>query len=147
MLRPIRNNLLDINPLMDLAVALRDQMSCSINELICSTQQEKVVLENLLRLPKLLLRLLEIKVNVQRLDKVGHWVAVLVSFLPDYPDQVLQLLLVLVRVPALIPVCDDGSGEVAEDPWAVCLDCVDVSGREEHFGESLAGGLVVEERE
>lgn len=67
--------------------------------------------------------------------------------MPDDPNQVLQLLLVLVRVPALVAAGDDGGSEVAQDPRAVCLDGVDVCGGEEHLGEGLARGFVVEEGE
>jgi hypothetical protein len=122
-------------------------MSGRIHKLVRGAKQEEVVLENLLRLAELLLRLLKIKVDVQGLDEVGDGVAVLVALLPDYPDEVLELLLVLVRVAALAAVGDNGGGEVAQDPGAVGLDGVDVRGREEHVGEGLTGGLVVEEGE
>ena len=122
-------------------------MSRGIDKLVGGAEQEEVVFENLLGLAQLLLGLLKVKVDVQCLDEVGDGVAVLVALLPDYPDQVLELLLVLIRVAALVAVCDDGGGEVAQDPGAVGLDGVDVRGREEHVGEALAGGLVVEEGE
>ena len=113
-------------------------MSRGIDELVSCTQQEEVVLENLFCLAELLLCLLKVKVDVQGLDEVGDRVAVLVALLTYDPDQVLELLLVLVRVPATVAGSDDGGGEVAQDPWAVCLDGVDVGGREEHVGEGFA---------
>lgn len=122
-------------------------MPSGINELVRRSQQEEIILKDLLGFTELLLCLLKVKVDVQRLDEIGDGIAVLVALLPDDPDQILELLLVLVRVAALIPVCDDSGSEVAQDPWAVCLDGVDVGGGEEHVGEGLAGGLMVKERE
>jgi hypothetical protein len=122
-------------------------MSRRIHKLFRRAQQKEVVLENFLRLAELLLRLLKVKVDVQRLDEVGNGVVVLVALLPYNPDQVLELLLVLVRVPAAAAAGDDGGDEVAQDPGAVCLDGVDVGGGEEHVGEGLARGFVVEEGE
>jgi hypothetical protein len=122
-------------------------MSRRIYKRVGRAEEEEVVLQDLLRLAQLLLCLLKVKVDVQRLDEVGDGVIVLVAFLANDADQVLELLLVLVRVAALIPVCDDGGDEVAQDPRAVCLDGVDEGGRVEHLSEGLARGLVVEERE
>lgn len=122
-------------------------MSRRIDELIRSTEQEEVVLQNLLGLAELLLCLLKVKVNVESLDEVGHGVVVLVALLSDDPDEVLELLLVLIRVSALVTASDDGSDEIAEDPRAICLDGVDVCGGEEHVGKGLARRLVVEEGE
>jgi hypothetical protein len=138
---------LDVNPLVDLAVALRDQMPRGIDESIRGAKQEKVVLENLLGLAKLLLGLLKVKVNVQGLDEVGDGVGVLVALLAHDADQVLELALVLVRVAGAVAAGDDGGGQVAQDPRAVGLDGVDVGGREEHVGQRLAGAVVVEQRE
>ena len=122
-------------------------MPRGINKCVGGAEQEEVVLENLLGLAELLLGLLKVKVNVQGLDEVGDGVGVLVALLPDNADQVLELALVLIRVAAPVAAGDDGGGQVAQDPRAVCLDGVDVGGGEEHFGEGFAGGLVVEERE
>ena len=135
---------LDVDPLVNLAVALRDQMPCSINECVRRTEQEEVVLQDLLSLAELLLSLLKVKVDVQRLDEVGNGVGVLVALLPDNANQVLELPLVLVRVAATVAACDDSGGQVAQDPRAVCLDGVDVGGGEEHFCKGFAGRLVVE---
>ena len=138
---------LDVDPLVDLAVALRDEMSRCVHKLVCRAEQEEVVLENLLGLAQLLLGLLKVKVDVQGLDEVGDGVAVLVALLAHDADEVLELLLVLIGVARLAAVGDDGGGEVAQYPGAVCLDGVDVGGGEEHVGQALAGGLVVEEGE
>ena len=122
-------------------------MSRRIDELVRGAKQEEIILKNLLRLAELLLRLLKVKVNVQRLDEVGNWIAVLVAFLPHDPDEVLELLLVLIRVSATVAASDDSGGEIAKDPWAVGLDGVDVCGREEHVSKGFARRLVVEQRE
>lgn len=140
-------DVLDVNPLVDLAVALRDEMPGGVDECVGGGEQEKVVLENLLGLAELLLGLLKVKVDVQSLDEVGDGVGVLVALLADDADQVLELALVLVRVAGAAAAGNDGGGQVAQDPGAVCLDGVDVGGGEEHVGQGLAGGLVVEEGE
>jgi hypothetical protein len=130
---------LDVNPLVNLAVALRNEMPRGIYKLIRMPEQKEVVLENLLALAELLLRLFKVKVNVEGLDEVGDRVAVLVSLL--------ELLLVRVGVAAAVAGGDDGGGEVAQDPGARGLDGVDVGGAEEGVGDFLARGLVVEEGE
>ena len=122
-------------------------MPCRINKRIRSAEQEKVVLQNLLSLAEFLLCFLEVEVNIQCLDEICHRVSILVAFLPDNPNEVLELLLVLVGVTVAVAVCDDGGGEIAQDPGAVCLDRVDVGGREEHLREGVFGGLIVEEGE
>ena len=140
-------NSLDVDTLVDLAVALGDEVAGGVDKGVGGAEQEEVVLENLLGLAELLLGLLEVKVDVEGLDEVGDGVGVLVTLLADNADQILELALVLVRVAGAAAAGDDGSGEVAQDPGAVCLDGVDVGGGEEHVGEGLAGGLVVEEGE
>jgi hypothetical protein len=138
---------LDVNPLVNLAVALRNEMPRGIYKLIRVPEQKEVVLENLLALAELLLRLFKVKVNVEGLDEVGDGVAVLVALLAHNANQVFKLLLVRVGVAAAVAGGDDGGGEVAQDPGARGLDGVDVGGAEEGVGDFLARGLVVEEGE
>lgn len=115
--------------------------------------QEEVVLQDLLGNAKLLLCLLKVEIKVESTDEIGKWIRVLVSLLPHDPDEVLQLLLVSIAVSAPVPVRDDGGGEVSEDPWAECLDRVDVCRREKQLDELVlsrlggSAGFVVEERE
>lgn len=71
-------------------------MSCGIYKLIGRTKQEKVILENLLSLAQFLLCLFKVKVDVEGLDEIGDWVAILIALLPDDAYQVLELLLVLI---------------------------------------------------
>lgn len=137
---------------MDLAIALRNQMSRSICEGIRSSHQEEIRLENLLALQQALLRFLKIEVHVQGLDEGCHGIVVLVLFLPHDAHQILQLLLVVSVdevgfAAGTIPVRNDSCAEVAQDPRAGSLDGVDVCGGEEEFCECLAGGFVVEEGE
>jgi hypothetical protein len=122
-------------------------MPGGIDECVSRAEQEEIVLEDLLGLAQLLLRLLEVKVDVQGLDEVGDGVGVLVPFLAHDADQVLKLALVLVAVAGAAAAGDNGGGQVAQDPRARGLDGVDVGSREEHVGQGLAGGLVVEEGE
>ena len=125
-------------------------MSGGILESVTGSDEEEVVAQNLVGLAELLLGLLEVEVDVESLDELADGVAVLVGFLSDDADQVLELL--LVRVLAVlasraVTVGDDGSGEIAQDPGASGLNGVDVGGGEEEVGELIAGGLVVEEGE
>jgi hypothetical protein len=125
-------------------------MSGGILESFACGDKEEIAAQNIVGLGKLLLGLLKVKVDVESLDELADGVAVLVGFLSDDADQVLQLL--LVRVLAVlaggaVAVGDDGSGEVTQDPGAGGLNGVDVCGGEEEVGELVTGGLVVEEGE
>ena len=122
-------------------------MSRSLHESVRSRDEEEVGAEHFFGLDQFLLRLLEVEVDVQRLDEVRDGVIILVTLLADNPRQVLELLLIQARVAAAVAVRDDGGGEVAQDPGAVGLDGVDVGGGEEELAEGVAGGLVVEEGE
>lgn len=122
-------------------------MSRALDKALCRRRQKEVALEHLLRLTQLLLRLLEIEINVERCDELGDGVRVLVQLLLDDADEVLELLLVGGRVAAACPVGDDGGGNVAEDPGGGGLDAVDVGGGEKEVKEDVLGGLVVEEGE
>jgi len=125
-------------------------MSGGILESVACGDKEEVAAQNLVGLGELLLSLLEVEVDVESLDKLADGVAVLVGFLSNDADKVLELL--LVRVLAVlaggaVAVGDDSSGEVTQDPGAGGLNGVDVCGGEEEVGELVAGGLVVEEGE
>ena len=140
-------NSLDVDPLVDLAVTLRNQMPRRLDERFGGGHEEEIALQDALGGRELLLRLLEVKVDVERAHKVGDGVAVFVPFLPDHSHEVLELLLVLARVAAAAAVRDDRGGQVAQHPGAVGLDGVDEGRLEEQVGERLARGLVVEEGE
>lgn len=125
-------------------------MSGGILECFAGSDKEEVAAQDLVGLAELLLSLFEVKVDVESLDKLADGVGVLVGFLSDNADQVLELLLVrvlAVLASGTVAVGDDSSGEVTKDPGAGGLDGVDVCGREEEVGELVACGLVVEEGE
>ena len=119
---------------MDLAIALADQMPRRFDECVCGGGQEEVALQNLLRFAELLLRFLEVEVNVECIDKVCHWVAVFVALLPDHADEIFELFLVLVCVPCAASVGDNGGRKISKYPRAVGLDRVYERGREVEIG-------------
>lgn len=132
---------------VDLAVALEDEMSGRVDELISMVKKEEVAAEDLLSKDELLLGLLEIEVDAQGVYKAGNGVLVLVGLLLDDADNVLHLLLLDPHVLSLGAVGDNSHGKVAQDPRAVGLDGVDVSGVEEEVEDGLTGLVVVEEGE
>jgi hypothetical protein len=138
---------LDVDALVNLAVALRDEMPSRVNERLGGGDQEEVVLEHFLGLTEFSLRLLEVEVNAQGGNELGDRVAVLVQLLLDDTHQILKLLLVLSGVTVAVAIRNHSGGQVTEDPWARCLDSVDESGGEEELDERVAGGVVVEEGE
>lgn len=141
------SEVLDIDTLVNLAVAFRDEVAGRVDKRLGRGNQEEVALENLLGLTELALGLFEIKVDTERGNKLGDGVTVLVKLLLDDTDEILELLLVGARVAGAIAVGDYRSGEVPEDPGARGLDGVDESGGEEELDQDIAGGVVVEEGE
>lgn len=138
----------DIDPLVNLAVTLRNQMSGSLNESIGGSSQEEVVSQHFLGLAKLLLGLLEVEIDVESGNELRYWVGIFIRLLLDDSDEILELLLVLCAVASSsVAVGDDGSGKVSENPWARSLDGVDVGGGEEEVDENILSGVVVEEWE
>ena len=103
-------NVLDINPLMDLAVRLRYQVARRVDKGVGGGDEEEVAPQQLAGLEQPLLGLFKVKVDVQRLDEVRHGIAVLVVLLLHDADQVLEVFLILARVAASAPVRDDGGG-------------------------------------
>ena len=142
-----RDHLLDIDPLMNLAVALTYQMPCRLHKRIRGRGEKEVPLQHFLRFTKLFLRFFEIEIDVECIDEVCYRVTVLIPFLPDYTDKILQQFLVRICASRAASVGDDGGGEISEDPGAVGLDGVDEGGGEIEVGEEVAGWFVVEEGE
>jgi hypothetical protein len=106
-------------------------MACRVHKRVRQISQKEVVCENLLCLAQLLLRLLKVKVDVKSLDEQGERIRVFIPFLVDYSCQILELLAIRARVSRSRSTRDNGGCEVAEEPWAECLDGVDIGGREE----------------
>lgn len=84
-------------------------MTGSLNERIGSRNEEEVAPEHVLSFTQLLLSLLEVEVDVERLDEIGDRVGVFVVFLTHNTDEILQLLL----VKAVVPVCAIAVGDDA----------------------------------
>ena len=132
---------------VDLAVALEDEVASGVDKVVGVGEQEEVAPENLLGENKLVLSLLEVKVDAEGVDEAGDGVLVLVGLLLDDANNILHLLLLDTSVLRAAAVGDDGDGEVTEDPGRVGLDGVDEAGVEEEVEEGLAGLVVVEEGE
>ena len=122
-------------------------MSGGLDEAIGCSNEEEIRSKNLLGLGEFLLRLLEVKIEVKGLDEVGHRVVVLVVFLLDNSDDVLELLLVLSGVACTAAVGDNCCSEVSENPGACGLDGIDEGRREEDITDCVSCRLVVEEGE
>lgn len=122
-------------------------MSCGFNERVRGSDEEEIRAEDFLGFREFSLGLFEVEVDIECLYKVGDWVVVLVVFLLDDADHVFELFLVLSCVSRAATVGDYGCSEVAEDPGAGGLDCVDKGGREEELADCVPCRLVVEEGE
>mmetsp|Transcript_113 Transcript_113/g.239 ORF Transcript_113/g.239 Transcript_113/m.239 type:complete len:267 (-) Transcript_113:789-1589(-) len=81
---------LDVNGLVYPAVGLEDEQARVLHKLLLARGEEKVVVDHVLALLELLLRAVKVVVHKQRLQELGHGVAVLVRLLLDGPDQVLE---------------------------------------------------------
>jgi hypothetical protein len=142
-----RAQVLNIDTCVNLAVALRDQVTGCIDEKLSSRDQEEVRLENLLSERKLSLGFLKVEVDVKSTDKVSDRVGVLVDLLLHDTNDILQLLLVLARVSRAATASDDGSSQVSQDPRAAGLYTVDEGWAEEEIEDLIPSAVVVEERE
>lgn len=130
----------NIDLLVNPAVGLRDEAAGVLDEFLLHGDQEEVVLENLLALGELLLGEVEIKVDVESLNKLGDGVTVLVGLMLNNLDEFLEQVLATL-------VGDNGGSEVTENPWARSLDSVDVGRLEEEVDNSITSLGVVEEDE
>jgi len=125
----------------------------SVQELLRGRDEEEVGLEDLVGLRQATLSLLKVEIDVKGLDESGDRVVVLVVFLAHNAHEILELLLVVavLETTAVLSrtaaVCDNGSGQVAEEPGSRGLDAVDESLGEKHLGELVARRLVVEHGE
>lgn len=138
---------LDINSLMNLAVALTDQMSSGLDKVFRGCDKEEIGTENFFSLGKFLLCFFKIKVEVQSLDEISDWVRILVVLLLDDTNDIFELLLVLASVAGTVAVGDNCSSQISKDPWAGGLDGVDECWGEEEIADNITSGFVVEEWE
>lgn len=122
-------------------------MTRTVDESICSSDEEKVRSADVFGERELSLGFLKIEIDVESADEVGYRVCVLVGFLLDDADDVFELLLMLARVTRAVSASDDSSCQVPQNPRATGLDGVDVCGAKEKVEELVAGLVVVEERE
>lgn len=142
-----RGKVLNINSLVNLAVALRDKVPGGLNERIGSCYKEEIGAEHFFCFRELLLGFLEVEIDVQRLNEVCNRVVVLVVLLFNNADDVLELLLVLTSIACAAAVRDYCCCEVSEDPRAGSLNGIDEWGGKEQLANGVARWLVVEERE
>lgn len=143
----LRAQALQVDPGVDLAVRLEEEVARGVDKGVAGGHEEEVGPQHLLGAGELPLRLLKVEVDVQRADKVGHGIAILVRLLLDDAHNVLELLLVHARVADAAPSGDDGRRQIPQDPGARCLDGVDVVGREEELEDLVARALEVKEGE
>ena len=128
-------------------------MAGSVEELLGGRDKEEVGLEDFVGLGQATLSLLKVEVDVQGLDESSDGVVVLVVLLAHDAHEILELLLVVAVLEATTvlsrtaTVCDDGGGQVAKEPGSRGLDAVDKRLGEEHLGELVTRGLVVEHGE
>jgi hypothetical protein len=144
--QPLRK-ILNVDPLMDLAVALGNEMPCRVHKRLSSSNQEEIALQNLLRFTEFALCLLEVEINAKGSHKLGDRILIFVQFLLDNTHKVLELFLVLTGVTVAVAVGDNSGSNVAEDPRAGGLNGVDEGGGEEKLDESITGRVVIEKGE
>jgi hypothetical protein len=144
-----RSHLPNINLLVNPTVRLCNEVPRILEELILEFSQEEVVRHHLFRQCQLPLRRLEIELDIELPEELGHRVLVLVALkLHDLHD-------LLECVPDLAGsttgasggcgfASEDGSGgDVTQDPGAARLDRVEVSRCEEGLEKQGAALLVV----
>jgi hypothetical protein len=69
-------------------------MPRTLYKLVCQTRQKEITLQHRLNLHQLSLRQIKIIVYVQRRDKLGDWIGVLIRLLFDDFDEIAELFLV-----------------------------------------------------
>lgn len=137
----------DVHAAENLAVALADEVTSSLDKGVGGRGEEEVAAADLLSGAESLTSSVEVVSNVEGVDELGDGVGVLVSFLADVTDDVLELLLLSRAVARTGAAGDYGSNQVAQGPRARGLDGVDVGGREEHVQDGVASSIKVEQRE
>ena len=135
-----QENHLDADALVDAAESLKDHHAGVLNEILKAGYKEEVVNENSFTLSQFLLCPIEVKVNIKCFDEGGDWVFVGVGLLLDNFNEVLHYI-----APGAL-VDDNSSREIAKDPWAGCLDGVEVLLLvQKQFNNQVSAFRVVEE--
>lgn len=137
----------DVHSAEDLAVALTDEVSGSIDKGIGGGSKEEVAAADLSGHGEGLTGSLKVVGDVEGVDKLCDRVGVLISFLSDITDNVLDLLLLDGAVASTATTGDNGGDQVSQDPGARGLDGVDVRCGKEHIQDRFPSTLPVEEGE
>lgn len=137
----------DVHAAEDLAVALADEVTSSLDKGIGGRGEEEVAAADLLGGAESFTSSVEVVSNVEGVDELSDGVGILVSLLADVADDILELLLLSRAVARSGAAGDDGSNQVTQSPRARGLDGVDVGGGEEHVQDGVAGSIKVEQRE
>ena len=111
--------------ILEFSIKSSRQATCKIfgivkQKNISHRYQEKVIDQNRLAIPQLLLSSVKVKVDVQILDEAGDGVLVGVGLLLDHLDQVLHHI-----SPGTL-VTNDSGGQISQDPRTGCLDGIEI---------------------
>src|SRR5882762_7929405 len=137
----------NINPLVYPAICFTNQIPHIIQKLLPKLAQEEIICHDPLGKCQLSLHRLEIKFDIKLLEEICNGVLVLILLrLNDFDD-----LAYRVAYACTCPTSSGGlagqngcCGKVAKNPWARCLDRVEVDGREEGLQEEGAAFQMVE---
>jgi hypothetical protein len=145
-----RNDVRDVDPLVNATVRLADEVSCVIKELLPKLAQEKIVPDDALRELQLALRRLKVKLDIEFLEELGDRVRILVLLKLDDLDDLADRMPHArahgcPRAARLRAAREHGRNrEVAKDPRRGGLDGVEVGGCEERLEEESTASWVVE---
>lgn len=92
----LKDAVLDINNLMNPTIRYGNQMSCTLNKLICQTRQEEITFQHRLNLHQLFLCQIKIKIHIQSINKLSNRIRVLICFLLYNFDEFTDLFVVIV---------------------------------------------------
>jgi hypothetical protein len=137
----------DVHSAEDLAVALTNEVSGSIDKGIGGRRKEEVASADLGGHGEGLTGSLEVVGDVEGVDELCDRVGILISLLSDITDDVLDLLLLDGAVASTATAGDNGGDQISQDPGARGLDGVDVRSGEEHVQDRFPSTLPVEEGE
>lgn len=137
----------NVHPAEDLAVALADEVSGSVDKGISGRSQEEVAAAYLLGHAESLTSSVKVVGNVEGVDELGDGVSVLVGLLSNISNNIFELLLLDGAVACTCAAGDNGGNQVPQNPGARSLDGVDVGSREEHVQDGFPGTLKVEQGE